>query len=132
MPLSATPVPLRRVLLAVAAGGALGSCLRAVLGALVTDPAAWPWDTLAVNVVGCFALALLPAVGAVRRSAVLTAMLGAGVLGGFTTLSAWSEETRALVAAGEPGLGAAYVLLTLVGCLLAVAAGRRVTRYVGA
>ena len=53
-----------------------------------------------------------------------TAALGPGLLGGFTTLSAYAEEARGLVADGRAGLAAAYVLGTLAACLLAVAAAR--------
>ncbi|MCP6390457.1 CrcB family protein, partial [Klebsiella pneumoniae] len=76
----------------------------------------------AVNVAGCFALALLPALPAVRDRALLLVALGPGLLGGFTTLSAYVEEARALVADGHTGLAAAYVVGTLGACLLAVAA----------
>ena len=91
-------------------------------GALAPDGPAFPWVTLVINVLGCFALALLPALPAVRDRALLALALGPGLLGGFTTLSAYAEEGRALVADGHPGLAAAYVVGTLGACLLAVAA----------
>ncbi|MCP6457180.1 CrcB family protein, partial [Klebsiella pneumoniae] len=74
------------------------------------------------NVAGCFALALLPALPAVRDRALLLVALGPGLLGGFTTLSAYAEEARILVADGRTGLAAAYVVGTLGTCLLAVVA----------
>ena len=58
---------------------------------------------------GSLVLALLPALGRVRRSPALAAGLGPGVLGGYTTLSAYSEETRALLADDRVATGAAYV-----------------------
>lgn len=116
-----------RLLVAVALGGALGSVLRYVAELVVPDPAGFPVTTLAVNVVGSFLLALLPAVGVVRRSTLLPVFLGPGVLGGFTTLSLWSEQTRALVAEGATATAATYVVGTLALCLGAVAAADRLS-----
>lgn len=95
---------------AVAVGGALGCVLRAVVGeAFPTGPADFPWAVFAVNLLGAAALAALPVLGVVRRSSVLAAGLGPGLLGGFTTLSAVSDQTRALLAAEETVTAAAYV-----------------------
>ena len=74
-------------------------------------------------------LALLPSIAWVRRHPVLPPMLGAGLLGGFTTLSTYSEETPELLASGHPGLAGTYLLGTLAACLLAVAAAER---FIGA
>ena len=115
-----------QVLAVVAVGGAAGACLRAGL----TDafPAAGgeiPWTTFAINVVGSFLLALLPVLAVVRRRPLLPPLLGTGVLGGFTTLSAYAEESRALLASGHAGLAAAYVTGTVAAGLLAVALADR-------
>ena len=91
-----TPAP--RLLGCVAAGGALGAVLRWSAGELVPDGSGLAWTTFAINVSGSFLLALLPALAVVRRSPAWAAALGPGVLGGFTTLSAYSEQTRALLA----------------------------------
>ena len=107
--------------LCVAAGGALGAVLRWSAGELVPDGSAFAWTTFAVNVSGSLLLALLPALAAVRRSAALAAFLGPGLLGGFTTLSAYSEQTRVLLADGRVSLAAAYVTGTLLACVAAVA-----------
>lgn len=121
----AAPVPLPpflRVLPAVAAGGAVGGLGRWGVGeAVAVEPGAFPWTTFVVNVVGSALLALLPALSVVRRRPVLVAFLGPGVLGGFTTLSAYSEEGRALLADGRTATAAAYLLGTLAACLVAVA-----------
>ena len=55
-----------------------------------------------------------------RRSPPWRAALGPGLLGGFTTFSATSEEARVLLATGRSGLAVAYVLGSLAACLLAV------------
>lgn len=119
-----------QVIGAVAVGGALGACARYGLSLAFPDPAdgaGFPWTVFVINVVGCLLLAALPAVPAVRRRVLLPPLLGTGVLGGFTTLSTYAEQTRALLAAGNAGLAAAYVLGTLAACLLAVALADRLS-----
>ncbi len=115
------------LLLLVALGGALGATLRHAVDVLGPH-GLLPWPTLAVNVVGAFALGALPLVGAVRRSPRLAAALGPGVLGGFTTVSAWAGQTRALGADGHVGMAGLYVLATLGAGLGAAACGRRLSR----
>lgn len=116
------------LLAAVAAGGAAGACARHLLGvAFPGDAGGFPWTTFGINVTGSLLLALLPALAAVRRRALLPPLLGTGLLGGFTTLSAYSEQARALVAAGAVGTAAAYVVATLSCCLAAVALADRVS-----
>ncbi|GAA1157912.1 CrcB family protein [Nocardioides aquiterrae] len=118
--MSDAPVP--RLLAAVAAGGALGALARwGLTEAFPSDADAFPWATFAINVAGSFLLALLPASALVRRRRDLAVALGPGVLGGFTTLSAYSEQTRALLDAGRGGVAATYLLGTLAACLVAVA-----------
>jgi CrcB protein len=95
----------------------------------VPDGEGFPWTTFAVNVSGALLLAVLPAVSAVRTRPVLTVALGPGVLGGYTTLSTYAEQGRALIADGRPGLAATYLLGTLAVCLVAVTlAGRLSSR----
>jgi CrcB protein len=113
------------VYLAVALGGALGAVLRWALGDAVPDGAGFPWTTFAINVTGSLVLAGLPAFDAVRRRQVLAAALGPGLLGGYTTLSAYSEQTRALLADGQTATALLYLLGTLAACLVAVAAVSR-------
>jgi CrcB protein len=109
-----------RLLLAASVGGAVGALLRYLLGELAPDGSGFPWTTFAINVVGSLLLALLPALAAVRRHRVAAVALGPGVLGGFTTLSAYAEQSRALLANGETLVAASYLLGTLFACLLAV------------
>ena len=119
--------PSPRVLLAVALGGAVGAVLRWGLGEAFPDSSGFPWTTFTINVSGSCALALLPAVASVRARPALVAGLGPGLLGGFTTLSAYAEQGRALWAEGEGPLAAAYLGGTLLACLLAVALASRLT-----
>ncbi len=116
------PTPAPRLLVAVAVGGALGATVRWALTEAFPSPAdAFPWATFAINVTGSFVLALLPALAVVRRRRVLAVGLGPGVLGGYTTLSAYSEQTRALLDHGRSLTALLYVVGTLAACLVAVA-----------
>ena len=111
--------------LAVALGGALGALLRWALGEAVPDGSGFPWTTFAINVSGSALLALLPATSMVRRRPALALGLGPGLLGGYTTLSAYAEQTRTLLDGGHALTAAAYVVGTLAACLGAVALASR-------
>lgn len=117
-------------LVVVAAGGAAGALLRFGLDAGFDLSSGFAWVTWAVNVVGCFLLAALPVVGAVRRSPGLTLFLGPGFLGGFTTVSSWAEQSRSLVADGRVEMAGLYVAATVATCVVAAAAGRLLARPV--
>jgi fluoride exporter len=123
------PHPLHPSLLGVVAvGGALGACVRYALSVALPDTApGFPWTTFTINVTGSFLLALLPVLAVVRRNHFLPPLLGTGVLGGFTTLSTYSEQTRSLVDSGAIGTAASYLLGTLLACLAAVAVADRLS-----
>lgn len=112
--------PWPRLLFAASIGGALGALLRYLLGELVPEGTGFPWTTFGINVIGSLLLALLPAIAAVRQRRVLAVGLGPGLLGGFTTLSAYAEQSRALLADGETVVAGSYLLGTLLACLVAV------------
>ena len=113
--------PAPRLLLAASCGGALGALLRHLLGEAVPDGSGFPWTTFGINVTGSCLLALLPLLALVRRHRALAVALGPGVLGGFTTLSAYAEQGRRLVDDGDAVLAGAYLVGTLGACLVAVA-----------
>jgi CrcB protein len=115
------------LLLAVALGGGVGGLLRWTLGEAAPTADGFPWPTFGINVAGAFLLALLPAVDAVRERRALAVALGPGVLGGFTTFSAYAEETRALLADARPGPATAYLFGTLVACAAAVLLAHRLS-----
>jgi CrcB protein len=116
--------------LLVAVGAAAGALFRWWLGRHGSSGPDVPWMTLAINVGGCFTLAALPAIRAVRRSPHLSVLLGPGVLGGFTTVSTWAEQSRGLASDGAPGTAAFYVGVTLSSCLAAAVAGRLLARSI--
>lgn len=130
------PPVLRRALL-VAAGGAVGTALRAALESLSpTQPGHWPPMTFAINLVGSFVLGALlellirsgPDEGWRRR---VRLGCGTGVLGGFTTYSTFIVEVDRLLSGGAAATGVAYALVSVVagiGCaVLGMAAGRRLS-----
>lgn len=115
-------MPLPLALGLVATGGALGSSARYLVGAAVTAAGQPGWfGTLAVNVVGAFAMGLLLGTAPPRRAVLL---LGTGVLGGFTTFSALTADAAGLFGAGADWRGAAYAGGSLVLGLAAFYAGR--------
>ena len=122
------PVDLR-TLGYVVVGGALGVLARAVLLAPVDDAALLPWATLAVNAVGSFLLGVVVGVLGERRAR-LRAFLGTGILGGFTTYSAFAVETTLWL--GTPwlaaGLAAASVTAGVIGAVAGLGVGRLVGR----
>jgi fluoride exporter len=109
-------------LLLVGAGGFVGTCCRYLLSGWLAKAVGpdFPYGTLAVNLIGSFAIGVLMWIG------VNTAALGpdsrlaltTGVLGGFTTYSAFNFETLQLLQARAWRVAALYVGLTLLGCLL--------------
>lgn len=113
------PPSLPRALVAVAAGGAVGAALRWAATDAVPDGDGFPWTTCAINVLGSALLAGLLLLPLARHSALWAAALGPGLLGGFTTFSATSEQGRVLLADGRPALALTYLATTLGACLVA-------------
>src|SRR3990170_833310 len=114
----------------IALGGALGAALRYTVDAWAPSAGVdgFPWTTFGINVLGAFGLSALhvyvPTHPRLPRR--VRGVLGAGLLGGFTTFSAYAEEARALLAGGHEALALTYLLGTLVATVLAVEAARRV------
>jgi fluoride exporter len=119
--------------LAAALGGALGALARWGLGAALPSPAGgWPTATLVVNLTGCLLIGVLLAVLAARAPASpwLRPFLATGVLGGYTTYSTFAVDVVQLADAGAWATAAGYVLLSVVGGVLAAAAGLLLGRAV--
>ena len=115
--------------LLVGLGGCVGSMLRYWASTMVqrlTSASDFPAGTLTVNVIGCFAIGVLMELA--ERRALLTsdahALLVIGLLGGFTTFSAFANDTLNAFRAGAPVLAAANVAGSVVLCLSAVWLGR--------
>ncbi len=120
--------------LQVAIGGALGAVGRYLTGLAAVRflGAGYPWGTLTVNVVGSFAIGVLFVVLMTKDASRLSPFLLTGVLGGFTTFSAFSLDALKLFEKGQPGLAAGYILASVVFSLLAVFLGAIVARGIWA
>jgi CrcB protein len=118
----------------VAAGGAVGAVLRYLATTFMHGwlGRGFPWGTLSVNVVGSLLMGVcfvwLSEHGSAQRAADARLWLMTGVLGGFTTYSAFSLETLALLEAGLPYRALYNVAASVAGCLAAVAAGMWLAR----
>lgn len=115
----------------VALGGALGSVLRwSMTGALarLSRDAAFPWGTLAVNLAGSCVIGLVLTLAFERGALPPAARLFVvtGILGGFTTFSAFSWEGLVLLRDGHLLAAAGYIGGSVLGGLAAAAAGAAV------
>ena len=121
-----------KILLAVAAGGALGAVGRYLVIAQVGHwfGAGFPLGTLAVNVIGSFAMGLLIESAALPWAPTreLRALLAVGVLGAFTTFSTFSMDVALLHERGTHLLLALYVGASVTLSILALFAGLRLVR----
>jgi fluoride exporter len=122
-------------LLIIGVGGFVGTILRYVLGGLVQSGAgssAFPWGTLTINVLGCFGIGLLAELSEARGflRPEMRGFLMVGILGGFTTFSAFANET--VTAVRDAAMTAALLnVLASVGLgLLAVWAGRMIAHAI--
>lgn len=120
------------LVLAVALGGALGSVLRYLLAKAVNEWAAspFPYGTLGVNLTGCF-VAGLCLVWLVERDAAQEwrALIMIGVLGGFTTFSAFSVDTLRLWEQSGAAMASVNVLASVAASLAACGAGVWIARH---
>jgi CrcB protein len=106
----------------VFAAGGLGSVIRYAIALWSADRfgTAFPYGTLIVNLSGCFLIAIaVQAAAAAWWDGDRHVAITAGLLGGFTTYSAFNEQTIQLIQSGASGAAAINVAVTLVGCLAA-------------
>ncbi len=118
-------------------GGGIGAALRHLVnvGCARACGTAFPWGTLTVNVVGSFVMGALAAWLAFRAgeswSQPLRLFLTTGILGGFTTFSAFSLDAVLLWERGQPALAAAYAAGSVIASVAALVAGLAVVRALG-
>lgn len=112
-------------LLQVGIGGAIGSILRYAMGLAVMRAVGttFPVAVLPVNILGSFLMGVLFVVLTQRDMLHLGPLLMTGILGGFTTFSAFSLETFVLYERGETGLAVFYVLASVICSVLGLALG---------
>ncbi|WP_025560162.1 fluoride efflux transporter CrcB [Sphingomonas sp. UNC305MFCol5.2] len=121
-------------LLLVMLGGAFGAGGRHLVGRATLSLLGpnYPWGTLAVNLLGGLAMGLL-AGGLVRfgeNGEQWRLLLGVGVLGGFTTFSAFSLDVMNMLQRGDWAMGLGYVLASVIGAVAALALGLGIARAV--
>lgn len=118
--------------LCVAAGGALGASARYLVGVGVGRVlgAEFPWATLAVNVLGCLLMGLLVEAMALRWTVShdLRAFLAVGLLGGFTTFSAFSVDFALLFERNDYLSAGLYLIASVVLSIAALFAGLAIVR----
>lgn len=113
-------------------GGAVGAGARHLTGraALALWEPDFPWGTLIVNILGGLAMGLLVGWLAARASGdeAIRYLLGVGVLGGFTTFSAFSLETVLMLQRNEYWTALLYILASVIVSIAALFAGLQMTR----
>lgn len=111
------------LLLAVAAGAAIGGILR-FLTTRVVDASPFPWATFIVNLVACFAASFFAFGLSGNLSETARMFISVGVLGGLSTMSTFTTETIGMLYEGSYGSLALNVLLNVAVCLAGAVAGR--------
>lgn len=123
-------------LLYVGAGGALGAMARFLMAGWVQRAAggAFPWGTLSVNVAGAFAMGVVVALAMKAASfpADLRVFLTSGVLGGFTTFSAFSVETALMIEKGDFLNATLYIAASVILTVLFLFCGLWLVRSIAA
>lgn len=113
--------------LLVMAGGAIGAGLRYHLGRVAVEQlgTTFPWGTWIVNLLGGFLMGVLAGnlVPTGKADEPLLLFLGVGVLGGFTTFSAFSLETIGMIERGDPLVAIVYAVSSVAGACLLLLAG---------
>ncbi|TGD41837.1 fluoride efflux transporter CrcB [Pseudotabrizicola sediminis] len=114
----------------VALGGAIGASLRYLvqLGSLRLFGTGFPFGTLMINVAGSFLMGMLVVVLAEKGGMRLAPFLMTGILGGFTTFSAFSLDAISLWERGESWLSFGYVGASVILSLSALGAGLQLAR----
>ncbi|RJG45205.1 fluoride efflux transporter CrcB [Mesorhizobium sp. DCY119] len=122
-------------LVLVAIGGAIGASLRHLvnLAALRLVGMTFPWGTMAINIAGSFAMGVFIELLARRFDASneIRLFVATGILGGFTTFSAFSLDFAVLWERGAALPALAYVLVSVIGAILALFLGLWLVRSVG-
>ncbi len=110
--------------------GFIGASLRYLLEAALPTEGGFPFATLSINIFGCFVLELINQYVGRRMHlpAALVKSLGVGLVGAFTTLSAFSTECLGFIHTGQIGLAALYIGITILTTFLASLAGHGVCR----
>jgi CrcB protein len=106
--------------LLIAIGSGLGGVARHWLSTMIAvrGATAFPWGTFIVNVLGSALIGCVLAMSDEKISATTRQFLTVGILGGFTTFSAFSAQTLQLFHSGKAGVALAYVVASVVVCVV--------------
>lgn len=117
-------------LLSVALGGALGAVSRYLTGlaTLRLLGPGFPWGTLTVNIVGSFLMGVIVVLLGHYSANRYAPLVMTGLLGGFTTFSAFSLDALTIFERGQAGLAAVYVGASVILSLAAIVAGLSLAR----
>lgn len=107
----------------VALGGAIGAAARYGIGVALFRPGAFPVAVLAANIIGSFLMGMVVVYLGQKMLSHLNPFLMTGILGGFTTFSAFSLEAYTLFERGEVGQAATYVIASVILSIAALMAG---------
>jgi CrcB protein len=117
----------------VALGGAIGASLRYLCGAGIlrlTQGSEVPMAIMTVNIIGSFLMGVFVVAAAQRGLTHWSPFVMTGVLGGFTTFSAFSLETMTLIERGQIGSAAIYVILSVALSVVGLALGLLLARSI--
>lgn len=121
-----------KTLIAVFVGGGLGSIMRYGAQLLLHERIAaytFPWATFAVNIAGSFLIGLFYALSAkFSLSDDVRVFLTAGLCGGFTTFSTFSNDSLALLRQGEVGIFVCYAVMSVALGILAALGGASIIK----
>jgi len=119
-----------QTLIYVALGGAIGASARYLTGlaAIRIMGPGFPWGTLVVNVIGSFLMGVLVVTLAQFSANRFAPLLMTGLLGGFTTFSAFSLDAISLWERGDTGAAVTYVAVSVVLSVAALVAGLFIAR----
>ena len=122
------------LIIAVAVGGAIGAVGRYLVSSIVVQQMGtqFPWGTLTVNIVGSLLMGILAETMKLTWSPTpeIKAMLTVGILGAFTTFSAFSLDVVGLFERGEFVSLVSYTLLSFISCVFALVFGVLVVRMI--
>ena len=112
-----------KMLALVGAGGAIGAVLRYAIGEWMSG--SFPWGTLTVNLLGSL---LLGVIVGLSLSAEMGLLLGTGIMGAFTTMSAYSIDLVELFENSQYGPAVTYLMVTVIGCPILAYGGMKIVQ----
>ena len=109
----------------VGLGGAIGATLRYMIGEWMPD--GFPWGTMMVNLLGSLLLGIVVTMSLSEETVML---VGTGLMGAFTTMSAYSVDLLELIENNEHSTAAIYLLVTLLCCPLLAFSGMKLVQSI--